>query len=113
MASVEVLLLYQDFDGLTFDMDYYVNQHMPMSVAYWKQFGFQSWRMLKLSHHLRTGEKPFSYATIMTFDHADNIVETLQSAFRNGSLKPVADDVPNFCNTRPLFLVGEHVVSWP
>lgn len=111
MTTIEVLLLYPEFDGLKFDMDYYVNKHMPMSAAYWKQFGFRSWRMFPLSHNLRTGERPFSYVTIMTFEKQDNLVASLQNAFKSGSLKAISDDVPNFCNTRPVFLVGGEMID--
>jgi hypothetical protein len=113
MSSFECILLYPNFEGLTFDMDYYINKHMPMSVTYWKQFGFQRWRMLQLGPHVRSGEKPFSYVTVLSFNNADNIAENIQQAFKNGSIKPVSGDLPNFCNTRPLFFIGETIASWP
>ncbi|KIV81383.1 hypothetical protein PV11_03574 [Exophiala sideris] len=94
---------------LNFNMDCFLNTHMPLATKQWKSFGLRDWKVVELRPGA-DGSRPYSIATVMSWDSLEGLKEALAS----DAFKVVAGDVKNFTDMRPLFLtgyvVGIHVV---
>ncbi|MEO6722733.1 MAG: EthD family reductase [Ferruginibacter sp.] len=101
-GMIKVTILYPNGEGKTFDMDYYVNKHMPM-VA--RLLG-DSLKLLAIDKGIASGTPgapvPFLAIGYLYFDRL--------SAFQN-SFKPVAEkiraDIPNYTNTQAVIQISE------
>ena len=101
-GTIKISILYPQGEGTSFDMDYYVNKHMPM-VA--ELFGDPL-----IGYHIEKGitgrspEDPLPYAAIGIF-----YFETLE-AYQN-AFAPHADqilgDIPNYTDIQPVVQIGE------
>ncbi|CZT11568.1 uncharacterized protein RCO7_03797 [Rhynchosporium graminicola] len=85
-----------------FDLDYYLNTHMPMVTRAWQNpsDGLRKWQVVKL-------DPSTGYVTkcILTWDKQ----ESVGKAFGGEDGKKILDDIPNFSETQPERHAGEVV----
>ena len=92
-------------EPLKFDMDYYLNGHMPMIEKAWGPFGMRSWSISQFPDpDPVTGQAPpYGVQTTIYFD----TVEDFQKALGGPMKDQTAEDVKVFSNIFPVIWVGE------
>ncbi|KAL7788331.1 hypothetical protein V8C37DRAFT_388202 [Trichoderma ceciliae] len=103
MASNVTVLYNQPAEGEYFDMEYYINTHMPIVNKHWTPLGLKGWQVIKFSP-----EAPFYGGVLLTWGKADDSAKVLVAA----ESKPVFDDVPNFTNMKPILMSSSIESSW-
>ena len=97
-----VSVLYPNGSGSRFDLDYYLQQHMPMVQ---KRLGAPLKRVAVergLAGAAPGAPPPFLAAAHLYFDS----VEAFQNAF-GPHAEPILADVPNYTNTKPVIQISE------
>ncbi|KAM0257122.1 hypothetical protein ACHAQJ_004587 [Trichoderma viride] len=103
MASNVTVLYNQPKDGEFFNMDYYVNTHMPIAVKNWTPHGLISWQVVKFGP-----DAPFYGGVLFTWEKEGDGEKALAAP----ATKNVLDDVPNFTNMQPTLIPGSITGSW-
>ncbi|KAF4775358.1 hypothetical protein CPAR01_13708 [Colletotrichum paranaense] len=98
-----VSVLYPNEADAKYNIDYYVESHMPMAAATWKSAGVKSWKVTKYSASPDGKQPKYAFAGILTFDS----VESIHKALASPDTAKVMQDVPNYSNKEPVFLIGE------
>ncbi len=99
-----ITVLYDNVEGATFDLEYYLAKHMPLVAEKFHPFGLKGWRVLK-AVGTPTGDTPrFSIIANLEFDTPDQFRAAV--AAEGG---PVFGDVPNFSNQEPIVVIGDVV----
>ncbi|KAM0354870.1 hypothetical protein ACHAPU_000706 [Fusarium lateritium] len=86
--------------GHDFDVDYYVNTHMPLAEKVWKSHGLQGADIIKLS-----GEGPYQIYSILRWES----LEAFQKAYAMEETKAVQEDVKNFTTGKATIAFGDTV----
>lgn len=97
-------VLYPNDDDATFDMDYYIQKHMPLCQRLWGEHGLQKWQVLTFATALE-GKPQHSVQAILTWSSSNDVEKALASE----GTKEIFDDVPKFSNKSPVFFVGTEV----
>jgi len=99
-----VVIAYPNEADLKFDMDYYLNQHMPMVEKTWGPKGLKSWHVAKFDE---TKKSNYPYAVLATpvWEELDLFNAQLQTE----DATKLFGDVPNFSNKDALPLLGNVV----
>ncbi|KAF2138450.1 uncharacterized protein K452DRAFT_233849 [Aplosporella prunicola CBS 121167] len=97
-------ILYPSASDATFDLDYYLNKHMPMVQEHFGPHGMKGWKVQKLVGTASGKGSPYSITCALEF----GTKEEFDNALKAGA-EPVMADIPNFSNKDPIFLVGEQV----
>jgi uncharacterized protein (TIGR02118 family) len=94
-----VQVIYPAGEDTQFDMDYYLNTHMPLVQKRWGGSGLLNWDVM-------VGEKgeDFHVMATLTWDKAESFANAPHVA-------EVMGDVPNFTNTTPAKRVGTIIAS--
>ncbi|TKW51595.1 hypothetical protein CTA1_2067 [Colletotrichum tanaceti] len=103
--TVTVSVLYPNEADAKYDVDYYVNSHMPMAAAQWKSSGLVSWTVTKYHPGPGGKESKFAFAGVLTFES----LEAVHKALASPETAVVMKDVPNYSNKEPEFLIGEDI----
>jgi len=99
---IKVSVLYPNEEGKKFDMDYYLNKHLPMVED-------------KLGSALKNvsaeqglgGAEPGSAATYIAMGHMlFDSVEAFQNAF-GPHVETIMADIPNYTDTQPVIQISE------
>ncbi|KAI2633341.1 hypothetical protein GGS21DRAFT_491066 [Xylaria nigripes] len=92
--------------GCKFNQDYYLSSHMPFVQKAWGPLGLKSYNVVSYSN-------PDSPYVVQTFLYWES-KELAHEAIAKPESKPVLDDIPNFSDQQPAFLMGETIsqVSW-
>ncbi|OLN85467.1 hypothetical protein CCHL11_08062 [Colletotrichum chlorophyti] len=104
---VTVSVLYPNEPDAKYDIDYYINTHMPLAASTWKDAGVKSWSVHKYLPGPGGQESKYVFAGVLEFES----VEAVHKALASPDSKTVTDDVPNFSNKQPTFLIGEHAAT--
>ena len=99
---IKVSVLYPNNEGSSFNMDYYLNNHIPMVQ---KKLGAACKQVTveKGISGVQPGTKPaFSVTAHMLFDST----EAFQAAFGPHSAEILAD-IPNYTKDQPIVQIGE------
>ena len=99
-----VSVMYPNVEGATFDLDYYLQSHMPMVMRRFSPYGMRGWRVVKVVG-TPSGEAP-SFSVVATLEFTD--VDAFHAALKADG-EAVLADVPHFSNKSPTFLIGDHV----
>jgi len=98
--AVSVQVIYPVVEGTTFDYDYYVDKHMKL-VDETMGPHIQS---TVVTRGLAGGpEAPPGFFAVATFVFQDDAA--MKAALANSG--PLGEDLANFTNTEPKFLIGE------
>ncbi len=99
---IAVTVLYRNTDALKFNMDYYLNSHMPMVR---KLLG-AALKGVQVQHGL-SGAAPGSKAEFLVMTQLKfDSVESFQGAFMPNA-DAVMGDLPNFCGEAPLVQISD------
>ncbi|KAI9904570.1 hypothetical protein N3K66_001099 [Trichothecium roseum] len=104
-------VLYPNEADTTFDMDYYIQTHMPLVEKSWKPYGLEKWEVVKY-HDFSAGageQAKATYAVAAFLTWKDK--ESASKAFGGPEASGVFGDIPNFCNKQPLLVAGDLVSS--
>ena len=103
---IKVSIFYPNKAGSRFDLDYYVNQHMPLTIA---KLG-EALRGVSVEHGLLGGapEAPPPYVALchLLFDS----VEAFQAAFIPHAAA-LQGDIPNYTDVEPVIQISEVKLS--
>ena len=99
---IKVSVLYPNTEGATFDMDYYLNKHVPMVQS---KLG-NACKKAGVDQGLSGGE-PGSRATYFAMCHLYfDSVETFQNSF-GPNAEEITADIPNYTNIQPVVQVSQ------
>ncbi|MBO3697663.1 EthD family reductase [Roseivirga sp. E12] len=102
-GMIKVTIMYPNGDGNTFDMDYYMNKHMPMLAGLLKPMKFY-----KIDKGIggRTPDEPVPFLAIgyLYFDKLSDYHESF-----GANAQKILGDIPNYTNAQPLLQISEVV----
>jgi uncharacterized protein (TIGR02118 family) len=100
---IRVTVLYPNNEGGQFDLDYYINKHIPMASEALKPFGLSSVQVDKgISAPDPNAPPPYLVMAFLTFDTVDHVHEGFKATGRQ-----VMGDIPNFTNISPEIQINE------
>lgn len=105
-----VYVLYPNNEDTEFDLQYYINKHMPLVESRWSKTGLLSWEVIEFSAAAENEEKKapptkFRIQTIMVF----STKESFASATGGPDAQEIFGDIPNFTNGQPELMSGQAV----
>lgn len=102
MSSNEatVSVLYPRTAKSTFELDYYLSNHMPLVAKCWTKYVLKSWSVTQLGE-----DAPYSIHTLMEWDSTEAFGKALQDA----GTQEVMADVDNFSSEKPILVQGNVV----
>lgn len=104
-GMIKVIVLYPSGEGKTFDMDYYINKHMPLA----KSLLGDVVKGLTVEKGLAGAAPdipvPFMAAASIYFDS----VEAFQIAY-GPHMDALSSDMPNYTNCEPITLISEVMI---
>ena len=104
-GMIKVIVLYPSGDGKTFDMDYYINKHIPMATGLLGDVVKGLTVEKGLAGAAPDVPVPFMAVASTYFDS----VEAFQSAF-GPHMDALISDVPNYTNIEPITLISEVII---
>jgi uncharacterized protein (TIGR02118 family) len=102
-----VTVFYPAKPGSSFDMDYYLQNHMKMVEATWGPAGLRGYTVLKGVGAPGGGEPAFQVVTSLDFTSA----EAFGAALAESGAK-VMGDVPNFTDLQPMVQISDLAGSY-
>ncbi|EPC01148.1 hypothetical protein L861_11275 [Litchfieldella anticariensis FP35 = DSM 16096] len=99
---IDILVMYPNRDGMTFDEGYYLNHHIPLAMRLLDDYGLKFIRVAKGAEH----DSPFYLVTYMGFETKEVFNKAIDEV---GS--EIFEDISKFTNVEPLIQVGEPVVN--
>ncbi|EHK46731.1 uncharacterized protein TrAtP1_005295 [Trichoderma atroviride] len=103
MPSNVTVFYGQPKEGEFFDMDYYINKHMPIANEHWTPLGLQNWQVLRFGP-----DAPYHVVAILNWENEGDA----DRALKHEAAKIVVGDVPNFTNMKPILTPGEITGTW-
>ncbi|KAF6785550.1 hypothetical protein CMUS01_16561 [Colletotrichum musicola] len=103
--SIAITVLFRNEPDAKYDIDYYVDNHMPMIQSLWGKYGVTGWSATKYTSGADCSAPEFSFGSTVTWESEDQIA----TAFAGPEAKQIMGDVPKFSNTKPIFLFGETI----
>ncbi|RYN46677.1 hypothetical protein AA0118_g12488 [Alternaria tenuissima] len=103
--TITVTVLFPNTPDAKYDIDYYVNKHMPLIQTLWGRYGVKSWSATKFSNEVDGSPSLYAFGSVVVWeDH-----EEMKNAFSGPEAKEVMGDIVNFSNKEAVFLIGEVV----
>lgn len=103
-GMIKLIAYYKNLDGKHFNMDYYLNSHLPML----KRLAGEALKHIAIDKGIAGGEpnsKPFYLLVAhLYFDSIDSFQQTLAPHFAE-----IMSDVPNYTDIEPVFQISEVV----
>jgi uncharacterized protein (TIGR02118 family) len=100
----QITFLYPKIDGATFDMDYFLNKHIPFAVQ--STGAIKSWTVTEYTSGTDGREPPYMVQAIATLSSIEAYYAGVEKG--NGA---VIDDIPNYTNVTPMVLHGRRVAD--
>ena len=100
----QITFIYPNSDGATFDMDYFLNKHIPFAVQ--STGAIKSWTITKYTYAPDSAKPPFMVQAIATLSS----IEAYYAGIKKGN-GAVLEDVANYTNVTPIVLHGERVAD--
>jgi uncharacterized protein (TIGR02118 family) len=94
-------VLYPKTSESTFDLDYYLQTHIPRVKSRWSGMGLQRVDLVQGTAEVSGGVPPYELMAQLTFLTEDALNQALA---RHG--QEILGDIPNFTNVQPLMQVG-------
>lgn len=104
-GMIKVIVLYPSGDGKTFDMDYYINKHMPLAKSLLGDVVKGLTVEKGLSGAAPDLPLPFMAVASIYFDS----VEAFQTAY-GPHMDALGSDLPNYTNIEPITLISEVII---
>ena len=102
--SFRTVLLYPFKANARFNLDYYINTHMPLVQKHFGPHGLKSWEITKFTAE---ANQQFNVQVILIWESA----EGAKTAGQTSGAKELADDIANFSDELPTALTGTVVKS--
>lgn len=99
---VKVTVLYENKPGSKFDMDYYLNTHMPLVSKSWQQYGLKGWEVQEFRPSPDGQVPPYQVQATLIWDNQEDLKKGLESP----ETPTVLGDVPNFTDLQPILMGG-------
>ena len=99
---IRVSISYPRKDDARFDLDYYINTHMPLVTKLYGDYGLFDWHVdkgISLSSKVPSNNVVVCYSYFDTLDH-------VKAAFKKEGTK-VMQDVPHFTDIEPVIDFGQ------
>ncbi|KAL7920714.1 hypothetical protein ACQKWADRAFT_297742 [Trichoderma austrokoningii] len=93
----------QPKEGEFFDMDYYINKHMPIANENWEPLGLVNWQIVQFGP-----EAPYHVVAVLTWENEAGA----ENALKHAAAKTVISDVVNFTNLNPTLAPGKITGAW-
>ncbi len=94
-----VTVLYRRTSDLTFNTAYYISTHIPLFTEKWRPYG-----LLDVTLCEATADSEFAYTVVTEWKDAEGFSTALKDEQES---KTIMDDVPNFTNGAPSFVIGK------
>ncbi len=104
-GMIKVIVLYPSGDGKTFDMDYYINKHLPLAKGLLGDVVKGLTVEKGLAGAAPDIPVPFMAVASIYFDS----VEAFQTAY-GPHMDALGSDLPNYTNTEPITLISEVMI---
>jgi uncharacterized protein (TIGR02118 family) len=104
-GMIKVMVLYPSGDDKTFDMDYYINKHLPLAKGLLGDVVKGLTVEKGLAGAAPDIPVPFMAVASTYFDS----VEAFQTAF-GPHMDALISDVPNYTNIEPITLISEVII---
>jgi hypothetical protein len=95
-------VLYERTPVLKFDLEYYLNHHIPMCLNYWKPYGVLDCRVVETD---ATSE--YAYVVTMMWEDEGGWIK---ANAQKEEMANIMGDVEKFTNGVPKFVVGKVVL---
>ena len=102
---IKVTVAYPNEEGKKFDMDYYVNKHIPMLACLLTPGGLIRGEVEKGISGTDPNSPPMYVAVACLYFSA---VEEVHAVFSTHG-RAIMGDIPNYTDIKPQFLIGETV----
>lgn len=99
---ITVSVMYPKTDSSTFDMDYYMQNHMKLVQQRWGGMGLHTARVLRGQKGPDGAEPPFAAMALLDFESLDAFGK---AADQHGP--ELFGDIPNFTNVQPQVQISE------
>ncbi|GFP58677.1 hypothetical protein ACSS6W_008644 [Trichoderma asperelloides] len=103
MPSNVTVFYNQPKEGEYFDMDYYINKHMPIANEQWTPLGLKSWQVLQFGP-----DAPFHVVAVLNWENEGQA----EAALAHEASKIVIGDVVNFTNMKANLQPGSITGAW-
>jgi uncharacterized protein (TIGR02118 family) len=100
----QITFIYPKSNGATFDMDYFLDKHIPFAVQ--STGAIQSWTVTQYTSGTDGTEPPFMVQAIATLSS----IEAYYAGIKKGN-GAVLEDIANYTNVTPIVLHGERVAD--
>lgn len=109
MGAIFIACYPRPADGkYRFDLDYYINLHMPLQLKCHQPYGMRSYHDVVPEQETPYGTAPYVVQTIEHWDTVEGFCEALEKASEETSA-----DVPNYTDIKNAFpIVGQIQTSW-
>lgn len=101
---VVVSVSYPATEGSRFDLDYYLQTHMPLVRTRWGENGLQSIRLLRGIGGVGGGALGFHMVALLTFRSQADFEQAVQTQGRE-----IMGDIKNFTDVRPVVQLNEEL----
>jgi len=104
---IVVTVMYPENEGATFDMDYYLSDHLKLVGDRWGDMGLKGARVLKGIAGGEPGSTaPYRVMAVVDFES----LEAFQAAV-GAHGEEIFDDIPNFTNITPVMQISDIAVG--
>ena len=101
--AITITVLYPNTQGSRFDVDYFVNTHIPLVEEHWGGKGLTSVKLLKgVATADPATPPPYQVITVLGFES----LQAFQAAARDSGAA-VLGDVPNYTDVSPIVQINE------
>jgi uncharacterized protein (TIGR02118 family) len=99
-------ILYYKNPSSKFDTDYYLKSHMPFAYSTWKDNGCTGYICKQMEAGPDGSEPKFLFTCDMFFNSREGLDKSM-------GVQKVIDDISNFTNESPIFLISNEIGSGP
>ncbi|KAL2844882.1 hypothetical protein BJX68DRAFT_269416 [Aspergillus pseudodeflectus] len=101
--SYVTTILYKVEDDTDFDLEYYLNEHMPLCARVWNKYGMTGWSVTKFDVDPRGGKPVYA----VRCDSYWESEEGARKAFNGPESGEVMEDIAKYSKTQPIVLFGK------
>jgi uncharacterized protein (TIGR02118 family) len=105
-GMIKVIALYPSGDGKTFDMDYYINKHIPMAAGLLGD----AVKGLTVEKGLAGAAPDLPVPYVAVANTYFDSIQAFQTAFGSHHMDALKDDVSNYTNIEPITLISEVMI---
>ncbi|KAJ9139154.1 hypothetical protein NKR23_g8126 [Pleurostoma richardsiae] len=98
-----VTVVFPDEPDAKYDIDSYVEHHMPLVQSCWGKYGLQSWSATKFVDGVDGSHPLYAFGSVVVWDTE----ESIKTAFAGPEVAEIMGDVAAFSNKHAVFLMGE------